>query len=182
MPQFEVIADPRFLTAMAGALRQERHKPGVSADDKTLLSTLVTRCLSMTISKVDFFAPKTKGGPMSPDPALQLIELCIRTQNVELVQSITDRLTDATGSSGDGIKCRVRRLLLPLMPLVDAELKASKLDSTGVPGIKKLYETAIERGLSFMLSDASVSPKSDLALLVEACAICDNALEILGKR
>lgn len=182
MHQFEAIATPRFLTSIAVALYKERNKPGVTADKQLILSALVTKSVSHTIEKVALFAPKKTGGPMIPDAALQVIELSLGTRNIELVKSITDRLTDTTNVSDDVMKRRVRELLLPLLPLVDAKLKASSVDSAAVPGITDLYETTVERGLSFMLSGASASPKSDLALLVEACTVCASGGEILHKR
>ena len=182
MPQFNAIAKSRFLTSMAVALHKEKAKPGASPQDQSLLSAMVTNLLTRAIAKTHIFEPKTKNGPMTPDAALRLIELCLWTRNVDLVRAITDRLTDATNVSPEMIKTRVRDLLMPLLPLVDAKMKACALDVTAVPGLQQFYETTFEHALSFMLSGSgTMSQKSDLALLVDASTVY-GGVEVLSKR
>lgn len=167
---------------MAVALHKEKAKPGVSSEDQSLLSAMVTNLLTRAIAKTHLFEPKTRNGPMTPDAALRLIELCLWTRNVDLVRAVTDHLTDAANISPETMKRRVRELLMPLLPLVNAKMKACALDVTAVPGLQRFYETTFERASNFMLSGTgTMSQKSDLALLVDACTVY-GGVEVLSKR
>ena len=170
VPQLKAIADVSFLMSMVVVLHNEKIKPKVSAPNRTLLSNAMTDLLSHAIAEADYFAPAPPQNTMSTQTALRHVEVALATGDEALVENIFQRLTDVTNLSPADVESRAREVLLPLVPLVDAELKARGAHKTPVPGVKAFYEATV-RLFSGTIQTGVGPMKGSLTVLVNACVI-----------
>ncbi|KAI4517125.1 hypothetical protein K525DRAFT_211588 [Schizophyllum commune Loenen D] len=189
VPQLEVMPIPDFLASLATLLHTQKITPDTPEEEKTVLKQIVTDLLVAAISKVDFFAMTTSTVPIPPPPgyplygmqalaalktavpqtAVTYIDYCLATGNEALVEIIINRLLDRTGLSPVESQSRAKTVLLPLLPLVGAKVKARPADAPAVPGVQRLFDTAIQIYLS-ALPHAGPS-KEDITALVQACIL-----------
>ncbi|KAH9934631.1 uncharacterized protein B0H18DRAFT_1180741 [Fomitopsis serialis] len=179
-PQLKTIADASFLVALVKVLQTEKIKPGITQKDQSILATMVADLLTSAIAKVDFFAPPARSSLMTPQTALRLVELSLATRNDELVEKVTQRLTDMTNVAPPVAQRRILEVLLPLLPLVDNKIKTRAAGMPAVPGIQCFYEATIDLCLHFVFSGAGPA-KNDLGSLMDACVIC-GGVDVLSKK
>ncbi|KAL1736100.1 hypothetical protein EV714DRAFT_266946 [Schizophyllum commune] len=187
VPQLKTMPIPDFLASFATLLYAQKITPDTPEEEKTVLKQIVTDLLAAAISKVDFFAAtKAVAGPPRPsyiynlpvaaptkvaDPqtAVNYIDYCLATGNEALVETIVERLVDHTGLQPIESQSRAKTVLLPLLPLVGAKMKARPADAPAVPGVQRLFDTAIQHYLS-ALPQAGPS-KEDMTALIQACIL-----------
>lgn len=165
---------------MVIVLQKDKIKPGVSTQDQALLSGAVTDLLSHAIAKVDFFTPAPPRNAMSTQMAMRLVELALVTRNDALVGNALQRLTDMTNVAPAVVQSRVREVLLPMVPLIDAKLKTRPVDMPPVPGVQDFYEATVRLFSGSILSGVGPN-KSDLTMLMDVCGI-HGGVDVLSKQ
>lgn len=143
---------------------------------------MVTELLALGISKSDFYAlppgaPPPKGTyvlahekvvpKLSPSAALFHIQTCIRTENAALVETIVDKLTSRSGLTPAIAVQRATTVLLPLVGLVQPLVAEGP---TEIPGLQKLYRSAVSNALAELPERKYTD--------AELCAVLDVAFTI----
>ncbi|KAI4293602.1 hypothetical protein K525DRAFT_245005, partial [Schizophyllum commune Loenen D] len=187
VPQLKVMPIPDLLASFATLLCTQKITSNTPDEEKTALKQIVTDLIAAAISKVNFFAAtKTVAAPLRPsymyglptaaltkvaDPqtAVTYIDYCLVTENETLLETIIERLIDRTGLPPVESQSGAKTVLLPLLPLVGAKMKARPADAPAVPGIRRLFSTAVQQYLS-ALPQAGPS-KEDITALVQACIL-----------
>ncbi|KAL1749666.1 hypothetical protein FB107DRAFT_252665 [Schizophyllum commune] len=166
VPQLKGMPIPDFLASFTTLLHSQKITPDTLEEEKTVLKQIVTDLLAAAILKVNFFAAtKTVVPPPRPsymyglptaapakvaDPqtAATYIDYCLATENKALVETIVERLIDRTGLQPVESQSHAKTVLLPLLPLVGAKMKARPADVPAVPGVRRLFDTTIQHYLS----------------------------------
>lgn len=120
---------------------------------------LITDLLSAAISKTDYFyrvksTSKSKPTPpplkLSPSIAIEHIEMCLTTENEDLIRTIIEKLVHTKDLPLQEVYTRAIDVLLPLVTLFAPYLTTRRQGSPKVHGMTKLCRAAVSNSLALL--------------------------------
>ena len=188
VPPLKGMPIPNFSATFASILYAQKVDPATTNEEKTEVKKIVTDLLATAISKINFFgATKAMAAPprpaylyglptaaavtkvAEPRTAYTYIDFCLATENEALVETIVERLVDNAGVAPAEAQNRAKLVLLPLLPLVGAKMKARPAGAPTVPGVQRLFDAAIQLYLSSLTQAGPTN--GDITSLVQACIL-----------
>ncbi|EJD55214.1 hypothetical protein AURDEDRAFT_118417 [Auricularia subglabra TFB-10046 SS5] len=186
IPQIMAKSNASYCYAYAQFLHDEQQRIALSAEDSVVVARIIADLLSYVVEKMRFFdsTPQAEAGypayghvakpKPAPNSTYKIIKRCLDYGYLTLAARVIDRLTDAKGWTATVSGQRAFAVLLPLIPLLDADLKA-RTPRPELP-LVELVNTAIRLTFDSEFAQKGQLVTADIDALLIASLLGDPGL------